>query len=143
MQNDPDQATESMGDGADGLIVSQARHQSAIDDLEGKSFLRPRRPRFDRACARWSVPDIGPAPSRFWQLGFQYRSSAPQTGFNPLDFSSIRGTVLARRKSDDSSHQHIPFAERGDDLESLLLEHRHRSSVVRVSSPAFDWIGFD
>ncbi|MGA9244049.1 MAG: cupin domain-containing protein, partial [Silvibacterium sp.] len=42
------------------------------------SFLRPRRPRFDGACARWSVPDIGPASSRFWQGGFQYRSSAPQ-----------------------------------------------------------------
>jgi hypothetical protein len=27
-----------MGDGADGLIVSQARHQSAIDDLENGSF---------------------------------------------------------------------------------------------------------
>jgi hypothetical protein len=27
-----------MGDGADGLIVSQARHQSAIDDLENSSF---------------------------------------------------------------------------------------------------------
>ncbi len=38
MQNDPDQATEPMGDGGDGLIVSQARHQSAIDDLENGSF---------------------------------------------------------------------------------------------------------
>ena len=42
MQNDPDQATEPVGDGADGLIVSSARHQSAIDDLENGSF------RFDR-----------------------------------------------------------------------------------------------
>src|ERR1700732_4569838 len=38
MQNDPDQATEPVGDGPDGLLVSQARHQSAIDDLENGSF---------------------------------------------------------------------------------------------------------
>jgi len=38
VQNDPDQATEPMGDGPDGLIVSQACHQSAIDDLEHGSF---------------------------------------------------------------------------------------------------------
>src|SRR5499427_275933 len=46
-----------------------------------KSFLRPRRPRLDKACARCRAPDMRPAPSRLSQLGFQYRSSAPHTGF--------------------------------------------------------------
>ena len=46
-----------------------------------KSFLRPRRPRLDCACARCSVPDFRLAPSRFSQIGFQYRSSASHTGF--------------------------------------------------------------
>jgi hypothetical protein len=30
-----------------------------------KSFLRPRRPRFDKACARCRLPDFGPAVFRF------------------------------------------------------------------------------
>ena len=55
----------------------------------GKSFLRPRRPRFDCACARCKVPDFGPALSRSWQIGFQYRSSAPQTGFQYCAVDSI------------------------------------------------------
>ena len=38
MQDEPDQSTLSMSNGPDGLIVSQARHQSAIDDLENGSF---------------------------------------------------------------------------------------------------------
>ena len=38
MKNDPDQATEPMGDSSDGLIVSQARDQSTIDNLENGSF---------------------------------------------------------------------------------------------------------
>ena len=46
-----------------------------------KSLLRPRRPRLDSACARCNVPDFRLAPSRFSQIGFQYRSSAPHTGF--------------------------------------------------------------
>src|ERR1019366_8139218 len=54
-----------------------------------KSLLRPRRPRLDKACARWSVPDIRPAPSRFSQLGFQYCSSAPQTGLQYCAVDSI------------------------------------------------------
>src|SRR5437899_2745415 len=55
----------------------------------GKSFLRPRGPRFDCACARCNVPDIGPVVSRFWPLGFQYCSSAPQTGFQYFAVDSI------------------------------------------------------
>ena len=38
MENDPDEATKPMGDGPDGLIVSQSRYQSAIDNLENGSF---------------------------------------------------------------------------------------------------------
>src|SRR5215472_2021657 len=33
-----------------------------------KSFLRPRRPRFDCACARCSVPEVECAPCRSWQF---------------------------------------------------------------------------
>jgi len=40
VQHDPDQATEPMVDGSNGLIVSQARYQSAIDDVEN-GFLSP------------------------------------------------------------------------------------------------------
>jgi hypothetical protein len=38
MENDPDEAAKPMGNGPDGLIVPQARYQSAIDDLEDGSF---------------------------------------------------------------------------------------------------------
>jgi hypothetical protein len=38
MQNDPDQATKPMCDGPDGLIVSEARDQSTIDELENGPF---------------------------------------------------------------------------------------------------------
>src|SRR6201987_3037751 len=38
MENDPDEAAKPMGNGPDRLIVSQARYQSAIEDLENVSF---------------------------------------------------------------------------------------------------------
>jgi hypothetical protein len=38
MENDPDEAAKPMGNGPDRLIVSQARYQSAIEDLENGSF---------------------------------------------------------------------------------------------------------
>ncbi len=38
VQDQPDQSTLSMGDGPDGLIVSQARDRAAIHDLEDASF---------------------------------------------------------------------------------------------------------
>src|SRR5260370_9082092 len=38
MQNDPDQVTKSMGNRPDSLIMSKARHQSAIDNLENGPF---------------------------------------------------------------------------------------------------------
>jgi hypothetical protein len=38
MENDPDEATKPMGNGPDSLIVSQARYQPAIDNLENGSF---------------------------------------------------------------------------------------------------------
>jgi hypothetical protein len=47
----------------------------------GRSFLRACGPRFDCACARCSVPDIGTAPSRFWQVGSCTVSVLPKTGF--------------------------------------------------------------
>ena len=54
-----------------------------------KSFLRPRRPQFDSACARCSVPDVASAPSRVWPIGFQCRSRVPQTGFRYCAVDSI------------------------------------------------------
>src|SRR5216683_5174801 len=38
VQDQPDQSTLSMGDGPNGLIVSQARDRAAIHDLEDASF---------------------------------------------------------------------------------------------------------
>src|SRR5437773_10195488 len=38
VQDQPDQPTLSMGDGPNGLIVSQARDRAAIHDLEDASF---------------------------------------------------------------------------------------------------------
>src|SRR5258708_16335398 len=38
MQNQPDQTTLSMRDDPDGLIMSEARDATAIDDLEDASF---------------------------------------------------------------------------------------------------------
>ena len=38
VQDQPDQSTLSMGDGPDGLIMSQARDRTAIHDLEDASF---------------------------------------------------------------------------------------------------------
>src|SRR5215469_5436210 len=39
MQDDPDQVTEAMGNRSDGSVVSEAYHQSTIDDLEDTSFV--------------------------------------------------------------------------------------------------------
>jgi hypothetical protein len=38
MQDQPNQLTLSMGNGPDGLIVSQAQNRAAIDNLEDTSF---------------------------------------------------------------------------------------------------------
>jgi hypothetical protein len=38
MQNQPDQTTLSMSNDADGLIMSEARDATTIDNLEGASF---------------------------------------------------------------------------------------------------------
>jgi hypothetical protein len=38
MENDPDEAAKPMGNGPDGLIMSQSRYQSAIDNFENGSF---------------------------------------------------------------------------------------------------------
>src|SRR5205814_3247461 len=38
MQDQPDQAALSMGNGSDCLIMSETRHQSAIDNLKNASF---------------------------------------------------------------------------------------------------------
>jgi hypothetical protein len=38
VQYQPDQPTLSMGNGPDGLIVSQARYRAAINNLEDTSF---------------------------------------------------------------------------------------------------------
>jgi hypothetical protein len=38
MQDQPDQATLSMGNGSDGLMMSETRDQSVIDSLKDASF---------------------------------------------------------------------------------------------------------
>jgi hypothetical protein len=38
MENDPDEAAKPMGNGPDGLIMSQKRYQSAIENFENGSF---------------------------------------------------------------------------------------------------------
>jgi hypothetical protein len=43
MENDPDEAAKPMGNSPNGLIVSQARYQSAIDNLENGSLRLGRR----------------------------------------------------------------------------------------------------
>ncbi len=42
VQDQPDQSTLSMGNGPDGLIVSQARYRAAINNLEDTSFVSGR-----------------------------------------------------------------------------------------------------
>ena len=38
MQENPDQLTQAVGNGPDGFIVPEARHQTTIEDLEDASF---------------------------------------------------------------------------------------------------------
>src|SRR5712691_249036 len=61
-------------------VNSRATSRFTRRSASGKSLLRPRRPRLDSACARCNVPDLRLAPSRFSRTGFQYLSSAAQTG---------------------------------------------------------------
>src|SRR5438105_7854059 len=68
-----------------------------------KSFLRPRRPRLDKACARCRLPDMWPASSRFSQIGFQYRSSTPHRGFQYCDVDSITTSSTACSSSQSES----------------------------------------
>src|SRR6516165_8813388 len=93
----------SIGHKAQGQLLShQPLHQPF--GASRKSFLRPRRPRLDSACARCSAPDIGPAFSRFLHVGFQYRSSSPQTGFQycAVDSSTTSSTCCSISHSDSS-----------------------------------------
>ena len=89
MQNDPDQVAQPMGDGADGLIVSQARHQSAIDDLENGSF------RLDRSVSTL----IENAP----HMAVTFRGAVASGHFRALfvsgAYSHPGGEVLLGRKS--------------------------------------------
>jgi hypothetical protein len=62
-------------------VNSRATSRFTKRSASRKSFLRPRRPRLDSACAKCNVPDLRLAPSRFLRIGFQYFSSAPHTGF--------------------------------------------------------------
>src|SRR5215471_13880369 len=76
------------------------------------------------ACA----PDIRPAPSRFWLMGFQNRSCAPQTGFQYCAVDSI----TASSTSCSSSH-----AE-GDRGSSGRLPKSRRSNSYSPSPPTSD-----
>jgi hypothetical protein len=52
-------------------VSSCATRRLTRRSASGKSFFRPPAPRFDCACARWSVPEIGLAPSRVRRFGRQ------------------------------------------------------------------------
>ena len=52
MQNDPNQTTKLMGNGPDGLIMSQARLKTAMHDVENASFV------LDRGVGRLLNPAI-------------------------------------------------------------------------------------
>jgi hypothetical protein len=84
-------------------ISSLATSRFTKRSASGKSFLRPRRPRFDCACAKCSTPEVGPMPSRFWQTGFQYRSSAPHTGTQYCAVDSITTSSTCRSISHSTS----------------------------------------
>src|SRR5712691_4137458 len=68
----------------------------------GEILLPPLRPAIGLRLG--SAPDIGPAPSRFWQVGFQYRSSAPQTGFQycAVDSITTSSTACSTNHSDSN-----------------------------------------
>src|SRR5438876_6814638 len=85
-------------------VSSWATNRFTNRSASGKSFFRPCGPRLDCACARCSAPDIGPAPSRFWQVGFQYCSSAPQTGFQycAVDSITTSSTSCATNQSESN-----------------------------------------
>ncbi len=57
------------GSGTKLRINSLATNRFSRRSASTKSLLRPRRARFDCACARCRVPDIGRAPSPFWTIG--------------------------------------------------------------------------
>jgi len=81
-------------------VNSLATNRFTRRSASAKSLLRPRRPRFDCACAKCNVPDLRLAPSRFWRSGFQYRSNASHTGFQYCAVDSI----TASSTSCSSSH---------------------------------------
>ena len=96
-----------------------------------KSFLRPRRPRLDKACAnnRCSVPDIRPAAARLGHLGFQYRSSAPQTGFQYCTVDSITTSSICCSMSHSDSARNcsglLPYQRRSGYRRSQRRETTH------------------
>jgi hypothetical protein len=93
-----------------------------------KSLLRPRGPRLDCACAKCSVPDLRLAPSRFSRSGFQYRSSASQTG---LQYCAV-DSMTASSTSCSSSHAASLRSWSG------LLPNIHRSNWYSLSISTSD-----
>ena len=63
VQNLPDQAAKTMGNHSDRLIVSQARHISAIEDGEEASFVQYARSGSDRCTASTSPLESRPRRS--------------------------------------------------------------------------------
>src|SRR5438034_1379960 len=120
-------------------VSSWATSRFTSRSASRKSVLRPRRPRLDSACAKCNVPDFRLAPSRFSQIGFQYRSSAPHTGFQywAVDF------MAARARSRRGSHGvDCPVLEqwRGRSRTVLLVDRREecrrKAEVRNVASRA-------
>src|SRR6267143_6315824 len=84
-------------------VNSRATSRLTRRSASRKSFLRPRGPRFDCACARCSVPDLRLTPSRFSRSGFQYRSNASQTGFQYWAVDSITASSTSCSSSHSAS----------------------------------------
>ena len=80
------------------------RHQPLHQPFGIREISLPSRgPRFDCACARCNVPDIGPAPSRRRRRGCQYRSSASHTGRQYCAVDSITTSSTSRSASQSAS----------------------------------------
>jgi hypothetical protein len=84
-------------------VSSCATSRFTRRSASGKSCLRPPAPRFDCACARWSVPESGLAPSRVRRLGRQCCSSASHTGRQYCAVDSITTSSTSRSTSQSAS----------------------------------------
>jgi len=98
-----------------------------------KSVLHPRRPRWDKACARCSVLDIRPASSHPLQIGLQYPSSAPQAGFQYCAVDSITASSTRCSMSHSDSARNcsglLPYQRRSNENPRTIQRQPRRQPV--------------